>query len=184
MRPFVLIAVLAVVGFAADAWGVFAAPHRPSCPSAVALVMGAAQYDGDPSPAFERRLRGALDLYQTGCVERIVVSGGSRDGDRSSEGAAGRAWLIARGVPDGDVAAETRATDTIENVANSLPLLGDGAVVVVSDAMHLHRSLWVAHRAGLEASGHATPSARGRRWSFGLREVAILAFYRASGSGP
>ena len=51
--------------------------------------MGAAQYDGVPSPAFRQRLDRALELYETGCASRLVVTGGKQDGDRYTEGASG-----------------------------------------------------------------------------------------------
>jgi uncharacterized SAM-binding protein YcdF (DUF218 family) len=149
----------------------------PDCRAETALVMGAAQYDGRPSPALARRLEVALELHRDGCVARIVVSGGARPGDRSSEGAAGVAWLRARGVPPEALAAETTARTSDENLTASRPLLGEGRVLIVTDELHAWRSLWLARRAGLSASAAAAPVPSGRL-RYAARELAAMAAYR------
>lgn len=149
----------------------------PTCPSDAALVMGAAQYDGRPSPAFERRLVRALELYEADCIDRIVVSGGRRPGDRTTEGSAGRTWLIARGVPAPQVVAEEAARTSVENVRNSADALSGGNVVVVSDDLHVWRASWLARREGLDVSAAAT-RADGDRGAYLLREWMAMAAYR------
>src|SRR5687767_15207817 len=63
------------------------------------VVLGAAQYDGDPSPVFKARLDHAVYLYETGVSKTIVVTGGKAEGDRFSEAEAGEKYLIEeRGV--------------------------------------------------------------------------------------
>lgn len=75
--------LLLTFGIARDAYLIWQPPPMPTyCTGGTALVMGAAQYDGRPSPAFQRRLDQAVELYRDGCVERIVVSGGNKWGDR------------------------------------------------------------------------------------------------------
>ena len=72
-------------------------------PADAIVVMGAAQYDGRPSPVFAARLDHAVELYHAGVAPRLVVTGGKADGDRTTEAAIARAYAIARGVPaDGD----------------------------------------------------------------------------------
>jgi uncharacterized SAM-binding protein YcdF (DUF218 family) len=144
-----------------------------SCPVDALLVMGAAQYNGQPSPAFRRRLDLAAELYGRGCAERIVVSGGRRAGDRFSEGEAGVAYLAGKGVPESDLLAETEATTSYQNVRNSLPLLAGSRVVIVTDDMHAFRSRWLARELGLAAEVAAVPVARGRL-AYGGRELAGL----------
>ena len=170
--------VVVALVVAANLARVLAPPAAPpDCRADVALVMGAAQYDGRPSPALARRLEAARALFEDGCVARIVVSGGARPGDRTSEGASGVAWLATRGVPPAALAAETRATTSAENVRFALPLLGDGPVVVVTDDLHLTRSLALARRAGLDASGAAAvvPDDRLR---YAVREALALSAHQ------
>ncbi|MDZ7707612.1 MAG: YdcF family protein [Trueperaceae bacterium] len=171
--PLLLLALLA-----ADVVGIVAGPPtRPDCTADAALVMGAAQYDGRPSPVFERRLHAALELYEVGCVERIVVSGGSRPGDRTTEGDTGVRWLADRGVPETRLLAETRSTTSAENVWLSASLLGDGPLLIVTDDLHAWRAVWLARRFGLDASAHGVPTGIVRP-SYVLRELTAMASYR------
>lgn len=173
LAPLMIVALLLgdLIGIVRGPFGV------EPCPAASALVMGAAQYDGRPSPVFERRLQGALELYRRGCIERIVVSGGNRPGDRTTEGGAGVAWLSAQGVPASALAAEVTAETSAQNVHRSLELLGDGPVIVVSDDLHAWRAAWLARRAGLDARTYAV-RVREERLAYALRELAAMAAYR------
>ncbi|WP_457631111.1 YdcF family protein [Oceanithermus sp.] len=118
-----------------------------------ALVLGAAQYDGRPSPVFTARLEAALELYKSGRASRIIVSGGRRPGDRYSEGEAGCRYLRERGVPDSALVCETKSRSTWENLLFSKPLLGGRPVWLVTDEPHLPRALLLARRLGIEARG-------------------------------
>jgi uncharacterized SAM-binding protein YcdF (DUF218 family) len=150
---------------------------QPACPSDAALVMGAAQYDGRPSPAFERRLERALALYRDGCVAHVVVSGGGRRGDATTEGRVGVDWLAAQDVPVEALSAEERATTSAENVRNALPALRGGTVVIVSDDLHVWRASWLARREGLDVSV-ASVRGGGDRLAYLLREWRAMLAYR------
>ena len=165
---------------------------RAVCPVDTLLVMGAAQYNGTPSPAFKRRLDGALELYQMGCAPRIVVTGGKREGDRTTEGESGARYLQAQGVPEAALASETKSRTSFENLQFSLPLLrGDtgsrdtgsqdtgsqNTVLIVTDDMHAYRSYWLAQHLGLDASV-APVETRGFGLRYALRELTALTAYR------
>src|SRR5215213_4163256 len=64
------------------------------------VVLGAAQYNGRPSPVLRARLNQALALYREGLAPLVVVTGGVGRGDTTSEAAVGRRYLISHGVPD------------------------------------------------------------------------------------
>lgn len=178
VRLLALAPLLLIALWVGDLIGILrAGGAQPLCPSDAALVMGAAQYDGHPSPAFERRLARALQLYREDCVGRIVVSGGARPGDRTTEGDAGRGWLIEQGVPAAAIDAEVRAATSVENVRNSRELLAGGTVIVVSDDLHVWRAGWLARREGLEFST-ASVRAGGDRLDYLLREWLAMAAYR------
>jgi len=160
----------------ADLTGILSAgDSRIECPAGTALVMGAAQYDGRPSPAFERRLERALDLHESGCVDRIIVSGGSRAGDRYSEGQTGVNWLLDHGVPAGGLLAEEHATSSWQNVRNSLPLI-EGGLVIVTDDLHAFRSNWVARQHGLDAQLATVPAGGSRLGYLGRELVGLLGY--------
>lgn len=178
LRVLMLAPLLWLGMIAADAWQVW--HYRvipPDCAADTAVVMGAAQYDGEPSPALRRRLDRALELYTSGCVERLVVSGGKQQGDRFSEGEAGVLYLAAHGVVAGDLLSEVAATNTLQNLVNSYAIVGDEAILIVTDDLHAHRSEWLAQRLGLAASLVTVPVPQGRV-RYGLRELMILTALR------
>jgi uncharacterized SAM-binding protein YcdF (DUF218 family) len=120
------------------------------------VVLGAAQYGGRPSPALERRLLAALALYQKGLAPRIAVAGGKAAGDTLSEGEAGCRYLMAQGVPQEALLCETRSQSTYQNLLFLRPHL-EGRVLLVTDAPHLPRALFLARLLGLEAEGYPVP---------------------------
>lgn len=149
----------------------------PLCPADTILVMGAAQYDGRPSPAFQRRLDRAFTLFEEDCAQRIIVSGGRQPGDRFSEGETGVRYLAALGVPATQLLAETEATTSFENLRNSSPLV-QGSLLLVTDDLHAFRSRWLALHFGHEAQV-ATVTTRSGRLGYGLRELLVLTSYQA-----
>lgn len=155
-----------------------------ACPAAAIVVMGAAQYDGVPSAVLERRLAGAARLYAEGCAPTVVVSGGGRVGDRTSEGAAGVAWLAARGLPTDALRAETRATTSVENLRYAWDVAPAGHWVVVTDDLHGVRTAMVAQRLGLDVdvvgvwTGGVGAGAAAERARYAVRETFAMLAYR------
>jgi len=117
------------------------------------VVLGAAQYGGRPSPALERRLQAALSLYQKGLAPKVAVAGGKAKGDRYSEGEVGCRYLRQRGVPAKALLCEGQSQNTYENLLFLKPHLS-GRILLVTDAPHLPRALFLARLLGLKAEGH------------------------------
>lgn len=157
-------------------------PRVPSAlhPHATLLVLGAAQYNGHPSPAFRQRLDHALALYRSGQVQRVVVSGGVGHGDRYSEGQVGLQYLRQRGVPGSALQAETHSRTTLENLRLSRPLL-HGPVTLVTDEAHAARALALAHATGLQANVSSVPLGAGHL-RYRLRERLALTAYSVLGA--
>ncbi len=120
------------------------------------VVLGAAQYGGRPSPALERRLLEALRLYGQGLAPRVAVAGGKAPGERLSEGEVGCRYLQARGVPPEALLCETQSQNTYENLLFLRDRVG-GRLLLVTDAPHLPRALFLARLLGFEAQGHPVP---------------------------
>ena len=162
-----------------DVIGVLRGPSRTAalCPADALVVMGAAQYDGRPSPALQRRLDEAVTLYREGCAPRVIVSGGRQEGDRSSEGEAGVRYLALQGIPPEALLAETRAHTSMENLTFSRALLDSPDVVIVTDDLHAFRTAWIAKHLGLDARVAGVPVHHGRL-PYAAREVFILTAYR------
>jgi uncharacterized SAM-binding protein YcdF (DUF218 family) len=127
--------------------------------SGAAIVLGAAQWNGDPSPVLRARLDHAFDLYRRGLVSRIILTGGVGRGDRLSEAAAGKQYLIDQRLPVEALLLDERSTTTWENLQNAAALAranGINSVLLVSDPFHMLRSLKMARDLGLAAYGSPT----------------------------
>lgn len=116
--------------------------HDEARPADAIAVFGAAEYDGTPSPVLRARLDHALTLYQEGLAPLIITLGGKESGDIYSEGGVGRDYLMAHGVPEADIIAETKSDDTEQSVARLAVIARENhleTLDVVSDGSHLFR---------------------------------------------
>jgi uncharacterized SAM-binding protein YcdF (DUF218 family) len=119
------------------------------------IVLGAAQYDGVPSPVLRDRLDHALELYEGGLASTIVLTGGRQAGDRFTEATAGYNYLRDHGVPDDALLKEVDGTSTWESLAASARFLIERdmtQVVLVTDGYHAMRVGSIADELGLDAS--------------------------------
>lgn len=137
------------------------------------IVLGAAQYNGRPSPTLQWRLQHALDLYRGGVAPAIVTVGGKAPGDNYTEADAGRAWLIEEGgVPAGEVFAVPVGRDTLGSmraVGAEFERHGWSSAVIVTDPWHGLRSKKMAGDHGVEAAASPTrsgPSVQTRETQF------------------
>lgn len=127
----------------------------------VIVVMGAAQYDGTPSPMLEARLAHALELYNAGYASRIAVTGGKQSGDRFTEAATSRRWLKDRGVPVESILEEVTGRSTWESLQNLAPILREQGmlrVIVSTSAWHVQRSVLTMRELGFTVIASGAPS--------------------------
>lgn len=113
------------------------------------VVLGAAQYDGRPSPVLRARLDHALSLWARHLAPRLVLTGGMGDGDTTSEAAVGRRYAVKHGVPDSAILTETRGRTTAESmqrVAAMMDTIHGREVILVSDPFHMLRLSILARR--------------------------------------
>jgi len=118
------------------------------------VVMGAAQYDGRPSPQLAARLDHAADLWSVGLAKVMVVTGGNQPGDRFTEAEASANYLIERGVPAEAILQESRGHSSyasLDGVADLLHQRGLFRVLLVSDPFHSLRSRLIAQELGMVA---------------------------------
>ena len=186
------VAMAIAIVFAATGVAVWRAAHTDDASLVdrvdVILVLGAAQYNGDPSPVFEGRLRHAELLYDEGRADTILVLGGGAPGDSSTEAEAGRDWLVSDGVPSGSVVASPVGTTTLESLRAAATWMGDrelDSAFLVSDPWHNLRMKRMASDLGIEAYASATwqSAARTEGTRFGgyVRETLAYLYYRFSG---
>nr|MDQ3352349.1 YdcF family protein [Actinomycetota bacterium] len=118
------------------------------------VVLGAAQYDGTPSPQLAARLDHVVELWPQGVAPIVITTGGSRPGDRFSEAEASAAYLVERGVPDDAIIQDPTGSNTFESleaVAVELGERGVDRVLIVTDPYHALRSRLIAQDVGLTA---------------------------------
>ncbi|MBB4930348.1 vancomycin permeability regulator SanA [Lipingzhangella halophila] len=186
-RWIVVLVVLAVALTPVATWGwVWNTARQDERPRSDAIiVLGASQYNGDPSPIFEARLQHAADLYQEGVAPVIITVGGNQPGDNYTEGGAGRDWLVQTGVPTEQIVAIGEGSDTlrsIEAVAGVFNERSWESAVIVSDPWHSLRSRQIARDFGIDAetsparSGPAVRERETQLWYI-TRETASLWYY-------
>jgi uncharacterized SAM-binding protein YcdF (DUF218 family) len=143
-------------------------------PAEAIVVLGAAQYDGRPSPQLASRLDHALELYDEGVAPVVMVTGGNQPGDRFTEAEASANYLLDRGVPESAIMREDVGHTTFESLAAAADqlLAADlDDVVVVTDPYHSLRSKLIAEEVGLDASVSPTPTSVVTGWSSFRREL-------------
>jgi uncharacterized SAM-binding protein YcdF (DUF218 family) len=130
-------------------------------PADAIVVLGAAQYNGRPSPVLRARLDHALQLYREGLAPRILVTGGVGRGDTTSEATVARNYLMNRKVPSAAVIAQPQGRSTqasMTAVADWLESAHLKRVILVSDPFHMFRLRLEARRTDLEAYTSPTES--------------------------
>jgi uncharacterized SAM-binding protein YcdF (DUF218 family) len=154
-------------------------------PADAIVVLGAAQYDGRPSPVFQARLDHAIELWQAGRAPLLVTTGGRQEGDRTTEAATGRAYAIAKGVPAAAILIEDLGRSTQESldaVAGILRAHGARNAIFVSDRMHMLRVMRMAKDLGIGAYASPAPdsptdASLEQRLDALVHELGALAWY-------
>lgn len=155
LRRLVLLLVLAVLAYPAWlAFRVWDQSHDDEVHSADAIVvLGAAQYNGEPSPILKARLDQATYLWNEDLAETLIVTGGKQEGDRYTEAEASHMYLEQQGVPAENIFEEEEGTTTLESlqrVKNIADERGIDSLLLVSDPLHSERIKRMAQDLGFE----------------------------------
>jgi uncharacterized SAM-binding protein YcdF (DUF218 family) len=157
------------------------------------VVLGAAQYDGRPSPQLAARLDHAIDLWNEGLADRVMVTGGKMAADRFTEAEASRRYLVDAGVPNEAILMEDTGRNTFDSLeaAATILLANDlNEVLLVTDPFHAKRSELIAEEVGLDAWSSPTPSSVVGSWTSARRQLVeaggisvgrVIGFERLSG---
>jgi len=184
----VIVAIVLVIAWTSfRIWAVGNRDDRRPADSIV--VLGAAQYDGKPSPVLKARLDHAIDLYRAGLAKVLVVTGGKAEGDRTTEAASARAYAIAKGVPASAILIEDQGRTTLESlgaVAGILREHGLASALLVSDRTHMLRVLRIARDQGITGFGSPTTTSPtdatfDGRFEATIHELGGLALYFVAG---
>jgi uncharacterized SAM-binding protein YcdF (DUF218 family) len=182
--------VLVVVG--GTAWAVWRAAHTDDARyvdrADAILVLGAAQYQGEPSPVFAGRLEQAQHLYEQGRADLVLVLGAGQPGDESTEAEAGRAYLLERGLPPEAVVAIPEGHTTLESLRAAADYMNArelSTAFLVSDPWHNLRVRRMASDLGIQGYVSATWWSAAKtgqtRFEGYLRETFAYLYYRLFG---
>lgn len=167
--------VYSLVGSIAALWifsvalVIYAGTHPVLRHADAIMVLGAAQYNGRPSPVYKARIDHALSLWKQGLARRLIFTGGIGIGDTLSEGEVGRRYALRYGAPDSLVLVERRGVSSAESVGAAAALMranGLHSALIVSDSYHMMRLELLVRRAGIlpiRAPAPSGPIDRDRR---------------------
>lgn len=153
-------------------------------PADAIVVLGAAQYDGRPSPVLRARLDHALELYRQGTARHLIMTGGVGAGDTVSEAEVAKRYAQRQGVPSTAILVERAGLSSHESMAAVAELMrrnGLESMVLVSDPFHMLRLRLLAKRHGIRAYSSPTRGSpittnTGEEWRHVARESLILPF--------
>lgn len=156
-------------------------------PADAIVVLGAAQYNGVPSPVFKARLAHAQFLYNNGFSRTVIVTGGKEPGDRFTEAETAKKYLEAHGVPTDRILGENTGQSTLESLKHVRRVAagrGIHSLLLVSDPLHSERIKAIASDLGFDPV-YASPDSyvdlnRSRATKAGelLHETASLLLYK------
>ncbi|MCA1667225.1 MAG: YdcF family protein [Thermomicrobia bacterium] len=158
----ILLAALTFIVVAALTLGLLVkrqAARDEARPSDAIVVLGAAQWDGKPSPVLQARLDHAFDLYAAGLAPKVIVTGGVGIGDNYSEGEVARQYLLRKGIPAAAVLTENRGRSSYESMEGATALMqrnGWHRALLVSDPFHMYRLKRMAGDLGVQVATSPT----------------------------
>jgi uncharacterized SAM-binding protein YcdF (DUF218 family) len=152
------------------------------------VVLGAAQYDGEPSPVFAGRLDHAALLFEQGRADRVLVLGAGQPGDRFTEAEAGRDYLVEKGVPEEAIVPVPEGHTTFGSLRAAAPVMreaGMDSAFLVSDPWHNARVERMARDLGIDGHASATwrsaATSQDTRAEGYVRETFAYLYYRVFG---
>lgn len=118
------------------------------------IVLGAALWDDEPSPALMERLEVARQLFADGKVSYLILSGGLGN-DRYTEAEAMKKYLVKQGVPENRLILESKSHNTKQNLENTKKILEESnlqTMTLITHDYHMTRALLYADKIGIQAS--------------------------------
>lgn len=160
LRVLTLLGLLLLAGWALSVAAVYIWGERDEArPADAIVVLGAAHYDGRPSPVLRARLDHAVDLWEAGLAPVLITTGGQAPGDTVSEAVVGSRYAERAGVPGGAILTERSGMTTRESMAAVAAIMREReleSAILVSDPFHMLRLKLLARREGIE--GYTSPT--------------------------
>jgi SanA protein len=122
-------------------------------PAPVAIVFGAGLWrDGSPTPVLRDRVATAAELYFSGQVEKLLMSGDNSEISYNEPGAM-RDYALSLGIPDDDIVLDYAGRRTYDTCFRAREIFGIDEAILVTQRFHLPRALYVCNQLGITASG-------------------------------
>jgi uncharacterized SAM-binding protein YcdF (DUF218 family) len=154
-------------------------------PADAIVVFGAAEYSGRPSPVYRARLDHAFELFRRGLAPVVITTGGAAADPSYSEGGVGHDYLMRRGIPESNLIAETRGSDTAQSAQRIAVIMRTNhmhSCVAVRDAYHVVRIRQLLEHEGMQVYVSPRPDSRphspSQRVEAVLREAASYIVWR------
>ncbi|SNT09436.1 DUF218 domain-containing protein [Anaerovirgula multivorans] len=136
--------------------------HRQTAKkSDVIIVLGCRLWGDQPSPMLAYRLDKALELYDKGYASKIIVSGSQGEDEWVTEAVAMKSYLENKGVDSEVIFKEENSFSTFENLYYSKEIMDQEefkSAIIVTNSFHVHRSLMIANRLGMDVSSSPAKS--------------------------
>lgn len=146
------------------------------------IVLGAAVWGERLSPVFQERVNHAINLYRARRIRKIIFTGGRGNADEETEAEAARRFAISNGIPSEDILIEDKSTSTYENLAFSKPIAEANSiktVLLVSDPLHLKRSVEIAKSLNYEVYPSPTPTTKYQGFSSRMKLLSHETYFYA-----
>jgi vancomycin permeability regulator SanA len=138
----------------------------------VAVVFGAGLWNGEPSPYLAHRLDAAAELYRSGRIRAVLVTGDNSRADYDEPDAM-RAYLTRSGVPDARIVSDYAGFDTWDSCVRARKIFGVEEAVLISQGFHVRRAVALCEAAGVTSYGVGVDERHDATWYYGgAREIA------------
>lgn len=141
----IFLSVVTALSIAVNIWNYGKTDEK--APSDVAIVLGAAVWDGEVSPVYRERINHAISLYEDGFVDYIILTGGFGEGSYKSDSQVAKEYALSQGIPEERLLIEEKSTITEENLEFSKEVMEENdleTAIIVSDPLHMKRSMLIA----------------------------------------
>lgn len=117
-----------------------------------AVILGAGVREGKPTPMLRDRLLVGIDLYKSGAVKKLIMSGdhGSTDYDEVN---IMKSFAVGNGIPDSDIFMDHAGFSTYETIYRASEIFEADNIIIVSQKYHLYRALYIAEKLGIKSVG-------------------------------
>lgn len=140
----------------------------------VAMVFGAGLWQGEPSPYLARRLDAAAELYRSGRIKVVLVTG-DNSREEYDEPDAMRGYLTDHGVPDDRIVSDYAGFDTWDSCVRARKIFGVDRAVLISQGFHIRRAVALCQEAGVESYGVGVQDRHDETWYYGATRELFAA---------